>query len=286
MPKIVVHPSGTESDLLPARDALTQILDFVDMLVLSHADSDHADGVVWLLESISSNSPITAEISGAGSDPTMPVTDDVLSSMNAVEDGISAAMEGREIPHWMLNGAYNTAHRFFERNTKSIGRTDITFERPGLETTLHIAPAKARVAIINLERAALEEEKKVRDWTHKAYGSLEGVVVDTTTFYAKPAIRVREKLTRRDIICVFDQANADRIGDRYNWQKTWDHSRVRVEGLLHYDKVGDVIRVTSADVIDIPSSRPIDIAEFADSTFTSGMTPAEYLERWRSRGRD
>ena len=37
MPKIVVHPSGAESDMLPARDALNKILDLVDMLVHSHA---------------------------------------------------------------------------------------------------------------------------------------------------------------------------------------------------------------------------------------------------------
>jgi hypothetical protein len=272
--------------MLPARDALTQILDFVDLLVLSHPDDDHVEGVVWLLKSISSNSPITAEVSGAGSDPSIPVVDDAMRAMAAVEDGISAAMEGRDIPHWMLNGAYNTAHRFFDRNTKSIGRTDITFDLPEATSTILIAPAKARIAVINLERAALEEEKKVRDWTHRAYGSIEGVVIDTTTFYGKPAIRVREKLSRRDIICVFDDGTASRIGDKYNWQKTWDHGRVRVEGLLHYDKSGAVFRVSSADVADIVPQRMINIAEFADNTFTNGMTPAEYLERWRSRGRD
>jgi hypothetical protein len=206
--------------------------------------------------------------------------------MTAVENGIGAAMEGRNIPRWMLNGAYNAARRFFDRNTKSIGRTDITFDMPGAPSTIVIASAEARIAVINLERAALDEERKIRDWTHRARGSIEGVVVDTTTFYGRPAIRVREKLSHRDIICVFDEATAARIGDKYNWQKTWDHGRVRVEGLLHYDKAGDVFRVSSADVTDVPLQRITDIAEFADSTFTNGMTPAEYLEHWRSRGRD
>ncbi|WP_395714337.1 hypothetical protein [Reyranella sp.] len=284
MPKIVVHPSGAESDLLPARDALNQILDFVDLLVQSHPDDDHAETVIWLLASITSNTPITAEVSGAGADPAVPVVHEALRSMTAVEDGISAAMEGRDIPRWMLNGAYNTARRFFDRNTKAIGRTDLVFD--GVAPTILIAPAGARIALINLERAALEEEKKVRDWTHKARGSIEGIVIDTTTFYGKPAIRVRERLSRRDIMCVLDEANAVRVGDKYNWQKTWDHGRVHVEGLLHYDKSGDVIRVSDADVIDVAVSRSIDLAEFSDSTFTNGLTPAEYLERWRSRGRD
>lgn len=286
MPKIVVHPSGAESDMLPARDALNQILDLVDMLVHSHPDSDHANSVVWFLESISSNSPITADLTGAGADPTIPAMTDALLSEAAVEDGISAAMEGRDIPSWMLNGAYNAAHRFFDRNTKAIGRTDITFGGPGFSSTILIAPAKARVALINLERAALDEEKKIRDWTHKAYGSIEGVVIDTTTYYGKPAIRVREKLSHRHIICIFAQESADRIGDRYNWRRTWDHSRVQVEGQLHYDRAGDVIRVSNADVIDIGPHSLIDIAEFSDDTFTGGLSPAEYLERWRSRGRD
>ena len=281
-----MHPSGAEGDLLPARDALAQILDFVDLLVLSHPTDDHADRIVWFLQSISSNSPITAEVHGANTDPAIPAGDDALRAMAAVEDGIEAAMEGRDIPHWMLNGAYDVARRFFDRNTKSIGRTDIIFDALGTTSTILIASAKARIAVINLEQAALEEQKKVRDWTHKAYGSIEGVVIDTTTFYGRPAIRVREKLSRRDIICVFDEGTAVRIGDKYSWQKTWDHGRVRVEGLLHYDKSGDVFRVSGADVVDIAPQRAIDIAEFADSTFTSGLTPAEYLERWRSRGRD
>lgn len=285
MPKIVVHPSGAESDLLPARDALTQILDFVDLLARSMSNDDQADAVVWLLKNITSNSPITAEISGAGADPAVPVVEEVTRSMIAVEDGIDAAIEGRPIPHWMLNGAYGAAHRFFERNTKTIGRTDITFDLPGAKSTVVIASARARVALINLERAALEEEKKVRDWTHRAHGSIEGVVIDTTTYYGKPAIRLRERLSRRDIICIFDNENAQRIGDKYNWQSTWDHGRVRVEGVLHYDKTGNIVRISDADVIDVEHPGPIDIAEFSDGTFTNGLTPAEYLDRWRSGGR-
>jgi hypothetical protein len=280
--KIVVHPSGADSDLLPARDALAHVLDFLSLLNFAERDRGSDSKIVWLLENISSNSPVTAEMLGVGIDPSVMMGAEVAATMETFAAGIEAAIEGTHIPTWMLNSAYETAHRFFKRNTEVVGRSDIVLN--GADSPIYVPASKARVALINLERAALDEEKKVRDWTHTAYGSIEGIVIATGTHYNKPAIWVRERKTKRDIRCVFDQETAKKVGARFKWETSWRHGRVVVEGLLQYGKAEDIEQVSASDVVEL-SVGTLDIADFADPTFTNGLTPEEYLDRWRDNGR-
>jgi len=276
--KIVVHPSGADSDLLPARDVLNHVLDFLALLSFAEPASDTK--VVWLLEKISSNSPVAAEVLGAGEDAVYVET---TAAMAALAEGIDAATEGKKIPAWMLNGAFETAVRFFKRNTETVGRTDITLNDN--EAPIYVPAAKARAAVNNLERARLEEEKKAHDWTHTAFGSIEGYVMATGRHYNKPAIWIRERKSKRDIRCVFDAETAQKVGSQFKWETAWGNGRVIVEGLLQYDKAGDVQQVSATDVIEV-SGGAISISEFADPTFTNGLSPDEYLELWRDRGRE
>ena len=191
--KIVVHPNGADSDLLPARDVLHHVLDFLELLSAAETSRGGEPALTWLLESITSNSPVTARVLGAGADPAVAMTAEAGEAMSILAEGIEAAIDGKNIPDWMLEGAYQTALRFFKRNTQSIGRTEMTLNDN--DAPIYVPASKARLAVINLERATLVEERNERDWTHCAHGSIEGFVTRTGTHYNRPAIWIRDRKT-------------------------------------------------------------------------------------------
>jgi hypothetical protein len=204
--------------------------------------------------------------------------------MERLATGVEAAIDGRKIPQWMLNGAYATAHRFFKRNTEIVGRTDMTLN--GEAVPIYMPATKARAALLNLEKASIEQEQRQRDMTHTAYGSVEGVVTYAGRYRTKAAIWIRERKSNLEIRCVFDPDTAERVGKRFNWDKAFNNARVIVEGAISYGQTGAVEQVAAIDVIESRQSKIIDIAEFADPTFTNGFSPSEYLDRWRDNGRE
>lgn len=116
------------------------------------------------------------------------------------------------------------------------------------------------------------------------FGSIEGEIADATTHYGAPAIRIRERLTSAEVICVLPRDLADTVGREHNWLEIWSGRRVLVTGEISYRKDGLVSRVGASDIFVI-DPRPLSYSDLADPTFTNGLSPPEHIARLWSEDR-
>jgi hypothetical protein len=268
---------GDEGPLTVA-DAMRQVLDFFLLLEAAQTDEQGGKQVSWQLVHVSMESPFEAS-----AEPF------------AVEAGVPADLIGRRagyrvaisleeitargtVPDWMDESARERLRRIFKRNLNGVGRTDF---RIGSEIpVVAIVEKTARAGLRALERDALEDEAKREDLSRSEYGSIEGDVAETTTYYHRPALTVRDRLTGQDVMCILTPELAGAIGAEHNWQEVWDARRVIVSGEVFYSAKGLPERV---NVVDFRVVEPKEIAASAifDSGFTAGMTSAEYIDKLR-----
>ena len=86
------------------------------------------------------------------------------------------------------------------------------------------------------------------------YGSIEGHILAALNYYNSPAVRVRNALTREEMVCVFDKNTAPEIGAGHTLDEVWTGQRVLVSGRIDYDKAGNahVMRAEAMRVMPQP----------------------------------
>ena len=129
-----------------------------------------------------------------------------------------------------------------------------------------------------LDLKAAEEATQVEDLSRKEFGSVEGQVTGVTTYYGKPALMMRARLSGREVKCVLPSTHAEAIGAERKWDEVWRNQRVIVSGLCHYERTGNLFRVDADDVSPV-ASRDVPVSELRDTTFSDGLTPQEHLDR-------
>lgn len=143
-----------------------------------------------------------------------------------------------------------------------------------------IAERSARAAIFALEASdrAFIDEAQSEDLSRSEMGSVEGDVIQLTTYHGQPAIRLRERLHGWDVPCVLSAQLAERIGHEHGWFEVWAGRRIQVIGELLFRREGHIGRVIATDIKPV-DSRPLTHAEIADRNFTGGLPVRDYLDQ-------
>ncbi|MGE3142595.1 MAG: hypothetical protein AB7L65_04695 [Hyphomonadaceae bacterium] len=279
--KIVIHPSGADADLLSVADAMQQVLDYFALLAKAEARDPTSDlRVIWRLESASTNSPLTIEATPVSSSPEFPVDRQAAQAKFALATGLKQLLQAETKPAWIDDEAEGIVHRILARNMNGIGKTEFF---PSSDQAPLVVDARTALRAENfLQVVAATEAAKVVDLTRREHGSIEGYVSTVTTHYGKPAITLRERLSRREVKCVLSGASAEKIGREHNWTEAWTGRRILVSGSCHYDRSGQLTQVDAEEINRIGAAN-VKISDIRDPTFSDGLGAAKHLELIRGK---
>lgn len=272
---VTIQSSVGEEAFLTVDDAMRQVLDLFSLL--SAAGGAEAKDIAWQLVSVSMKSPlqITAQ--------AVPTRQGVIAENVASREkaslirGLSSLAFEDEVPIWMDKPAREKAKAFLARNLNGIGRTDVVVSDDGVHLSFESKEARRALTTIDVfEKKAAQAE----DLSRTEYGSIEALVLDTTTFRNHPALKMRAWLGGYDINCVFSEEVAERIGPQNTWRETWQHKRFVVSGEISYKRDGNISHIFVADIEDVSYS-PLRFEDIADPEFTGGLGVSEYIEALR-----
>ncbi|MDG4898790.1 hypothetical protein P9272_35480 [Mesorhizobium sp. WSM4976] len=277
--KITIQPSAEHPGVLDVKDAMQQVLDFFEALV----DESDAGVVVWNLTFAGTNSPFTAEAEAVSLNPAVNV--EPIARARAAETAkfLDDVSHGRRPAGDLGKRRKDLMKRLLKRNTNGIGRTVAKFGSL-LPHPITVTPKVATAALEVIEEQDsdafdLYPQKRKRI----EIGSVEGSLVDVCTDRNKPAIRIRERKTDREIVCRVDQATQDEIAGSANFLDVWEHRRVVVRGRLYFDDDGKLTRVDATSIRRIVP-RQMTIRDIEDPNFTEGVSTAEFIDKLREGG--
>lgn len=260
----IIPPDGGKGELT-IQDAMQQVLDTFKLL-------DGTGDVVWRLVSASTNSPLTiiaeAEESSA-----------VAEQLENFTHSLAELHAGRFPEAWKRPELKETAAAFLRRSSLGVARTDFVIgEHQPISLTREDAIPFLGTAesaqCFSLDSIKVGNSKKQR-------GSIEGMLGEVITFYGRPAIRVRERKSQRDITCVITESLAKTFESHASIQDVWMKRRVTIKGDIFYRSRGVISRVEALDVL--PSEqRDAPLPPLRDPEFTGGLNAAEYLEKFRA----
>lgn len=261
----IVPPDGGRGELT-VESAMQQVLDAFQLL------SAGSPSVVWRLVSATTNSPLTI----------VAEADDSIEAMEQV-DTLSRSLEelraGKFPEAWKRPELQAAASSFLLRTASSLARTEFVVRDDfvisvGRDDAVQFVGEQNSV----ISRPSVVEISKTRK---PQTGSIEGMLKEVTTFYGRPAIRIRERKSQRDIACVVSDELALTFSDHASVHDVWTKRRVTVRGTIHYGADGSIYKVDAIDVI----ASPIDtntLPPLRDPDFTGGLSAAEYLEKFRA----
>ena len=261
----IVPPEGGTGELT-VEDAMQQVLDAFRLLTAN------AGEVLWRLVSASTNSPLTIV---AEAEDSMAAAEQTLAFSKSIEQ----LQAGRFPDAWKRPELQSIAAAFLSRASGSIGRTEIRIrdEQPLLLSAEDAAP------FVGLREQVSEQVPAVAYGivTKKQVGSIEGLLVEVTTYRGRPAIRVRERKTDREITCVVSEQLANEFSEHASVHDVWTHRRVTVRGVISYQASGSILRVEAVNVE--PAAQSVQpLKSLRDPNFTAGLTAADYLEKFRA----
>jgi hypothetical protein len=244
---ITVRSNIGDEGTLTVQDALRQVLDFFDLLT---------DAIK----------------------PGVPVDVIAHRGKESLKAAIRNLTSGQRPPSWMDRSARAKARSILQRNVNGVGRTDIRFDD---QSPVEIIVEKtARAGLLTLEKADIEQAEAELDLSHRENGSVEGELIDATTHYGAPAIRIRERLTKAEVTCAISRDLASRVGQLHNWEEVWAGKRVLVVGEITYNKDGGIGRVLATDILTV-EPEPLRFEDIANPNFTRGRSIADHLaELW------
>ncbi len=270
---VVIRSSLGEDGPLTIRDAMRQILGIFDLLTRAQAEGD--DKVLWQLVDISMASPLTATAEAFSEEPGYPVDPVVRAAKERLSASFATLIAGGIAPSWMDETTLEAFREIFERTRNGIGQTDIQLFPDA--SPIAIVRESARMGILAIDRTRLEEEARTEDLSHREIGSIEGVVTDATTYYRRPAIRIRERIEGRIILGLLNPELAAKVGDSHNWREVWDGQRVVVHGELFYGPNGKVSSINIRDIVPI-KERLMEAQQIYDPGITGDMKVSEYID--------
>jgi len=227
---------------------------------------------------VSMGSPLETSAEPFATDPGIPADLIGRRAGHRIASSLNEITTLGTVPEWMDEPVRERVRRILKRNLNGVGRTDFRFgdEFPAVV----IVEKTARAGLIALERNELEEKAKQEDLSRSEFGSIEGDVAQTTTYYKRPALVIRDWASGHDVLCILTPELAESIGAQHNWQEVWEAKRVMVSGEIFYRADGTPNRITAAEFETIEPKEITD-ADFLDNKFTSGMSPTDYLEKLR-----
>ena len=278
MPKVTVtvQAPSEHPDVLDIRDALQQILDFFDML----SGDDDRDTLAWNITFASMNSPLTAEAEAVSINSDVDITPIANARISETSKYLSDLRAGARPSRNLTKRRRLAARKVFTRNTQAVGKTTVRFSLPTAPEVI-LTPASAQASLTASQLQELPEIKYLADDRERQeYGSIEGRIVDVSSDYNHPAIRIEERKSGREINCRVGQEVIDAIASATTLKDVWEHRRVRVRGLVSFDSSGQITRVYAKSVTPI-MPRSMTLKDIEDKEFTSGLSTQDYLEKLR-----
>lgn len=258
----IIPPEGG-MDALTVEDAMQQVLDAFKLL------GGGETTVVWRLISATTNSPFTVVAEADDAEAAVQQKD-------VFEQSLRELTSGRFPEAWKRPELQLAAASLLRRSSGEIARTEFTLgdmREPVVISREVAAPFAAE------QPAALPSTPPPA--SKRQVGSIDGTLVGVTTYWGRPAIRVQERKTGREITCVIPEALAASFSQEASMQDVWLHRRLNVRGVILYQASGATLRVEAASVQAV-GPVPKDLPPLRDPTFTGGLTAAEYLERFRA----
>jgi len=277
--KFKITPSESVANLLTVEEAMQQILDYVS--ILKGADDsldDKENRIVWKLVEATTNSPFTLTVEAYATDANVSVDARANEVTQIFRRGMESVITKGEIPAWLEKKTLmgTPLQNVLKRNMNGIGRTDIELGdniRP-----IMISHRTADTGIKNIALSELKEE--TQDFTHVAYGTIEGQIRNVNTYYNKPSFTIQDRLTNQEARCVVQSDLAVKIGPEHTLEEVWGNQRVIVEGNISYNRDGDIVNIDAVDV-RIVHAESIRAESFLDPNYTGGKAVSAYLEDLR-----
>lgn len=260
----IIPPDGGKGELT-VQDAMQQVLDAFKLLAGS-------GGVVWRLVSATTNSPLTVV---AEADDSI----DAVIQIEAFSRSLAELRAGRFPEAWKRPELMDVAMSLLRRSSFGVARTDFVIGNDfpislTSEDTIPFLGIAEGPGFLQLDTLATGNTKKQR-------GSIEGLLGEVTTYYGKPAIRVRERKSQREVICVIPESLAKSFETHASIQDVWMKRRVTVKGDIYYRPSGVIAKVEAIDVLPAKEiGQPL--KPLRDESFTSGLSAVEYLEKFRA----
>lgn len=269
---VTISSSAGENEPLIVADAMRQLLDFFELL--SSAGGSEAEAIDWQLVAISMNSPLKATAQAVSRSPGVIAAPIARREKAAVQYSLTQAMHSRA-SDWSNALVRSRSKSLFTRNTATIGRTSIQFEEN--IPPLTIVPAMAREVVSRIDQYEREQLRTVEDASRTEFGSIEAVVINLTTHYNHPALRVRERLTGDEVVCIVSPELAEEYGPQHNWSEVWSSKRLLLTGEIAFKADGRIgqIRLEDIEVID---PAPLSFSDIASPGFTGGLSPQAFLD--------
>lgn len=271
--KITVEASPDHPDILDIRDAMQQVMDYFDLLT----DRGQSD-IVWNLVFASTNSPFTAEGAPVDLRTNASAYGQIRNHVAVIERGLACLQEGRALDSDFPADKREIAKRILKRNLNGIGRTVIDLGDDGV---YEIRPQQAERSLAAINGEDDEEyDYLFSTFSRKEFGSIEGRIVDLSTDYDEPSIKLKEHRSGREIRCRISSDARDEIEDSLTAGDVWTHRRARVRGIINYDPNGKIVRVYDGRIAFI-ETKGTKISDFRDPDFTGGLPAYEYIDRLR-----
>lgn len=278
MPKVTVtiQAPAEHPDVLDIRDAMQQVWDFFDLL----SGDDDRDTLAWNFTYAATNSPFTAEAEAVSINSDIDITPIANARISETSKYLTDLRTGTRPSKNLTKRRRLAARKVFTRNTLSVGKTTVRFSLSTAPEVI-LTPATAQASLMTSQ---LQESSEVKyladDRERQEYGSVEGRIVDVSSDYNHPAIRIEERKSGREINCRVGQEVIDAIANATSLKDVWEHRRVRVRGIVSFDASGQVTRVYAKSVTPIVP-RSMTHRDIEDKDFTAGLSTEVYLEKLR-----
>jgi hypothetical protein len=278
MPKVTVtiQAPAEHPDVLDIRDAMQQVLDFFELL----SGDDDRDTLAWNFTFAGTNSPFTAEAEATSNNKDVDVTYIANTRISETASYMSDLRSGRRPTKDIGKKRRSAAKRVFVRNTQAIGKTTVNFSVPTAPEVV-LTPSIAQTSLaLSQSNDAPEVQYLSEDRERHENGSIEGRIVDVSSDYNHPAIRIEERKSGREINCRVGQEVIDSIASATSLKDVWEHRRVRVRGVISFDSAGQITRVYAKSVTPI-APRAMTLKDIEDRDFTGGLQIEDYLDKLR-----
>jgi hypothetical protein len=271
--KLVISVDGSKEhpDLLTVQDVFTHVLELFQLV--NESDPGSNEQVRWKLVSASMNSPFTVVAEAIPARPGADIGQIAKLQKRAFHRNYAELQRGRIPSAWAGTKTRETVTRVLARNRNGIGTT--TIDEGGGYTPVVITREEAERVV----EAVVAEQIAPRR-TKEQVGSIEGKLVEVSTYHGKPAIKLIERKTGAEVWCLVPEAFQHEIAEHTSIEDVWRGRRVVVRGRIMYGLDGKISRVEAASV-RLVEARSISEEQITDKDFTGGLTVTEYLERLR-----
>lgn len=267
---IVITPPERDNSSLTVEDAMQQVLEAFQLLISS---SEADESITWRLVEAKTNSPPFSVVGEARS-TRLGIDVDLIAKnqKKALANNFNILLNGVIPEPWESGHIRKTAENFIARNRNGIAKTEIKLD---VDQSIIFTQKEAAIAIAAFE---IPMEELVESYTQ--IGSIEGTIIQVSSYYQSPAVFIKERISGNNIWCLVDEEHRKQIADEADFDDVWSGRRVRIRGKLEYDQTGKVSKVYASDIIPI-EARKVSLSEIKDKDFTSGLSPSEYIDKLR-----